>query len=106
MQYNNTNLRDLIEFLKGQPQHKKISIGFGSPHSDRGAYENLAFEPFENTTIGEMLYHAESAVGKTFEGWKGGDFTMDLHTSVYIGEYGECGDPITPFHFKVWGVEY
>lgn len=27
---------------------------------------------------------------------------MGQWTSVYIGNYGECGDEITPIHFKYW----
>jgi hypothetical protein len=95
-------LEDLINFLKEQDPKLIVNDGFGYPHSDRGSYENLAFDPVEKTTFGEMLKHADSAVGKTFKGWKGGDFKMDLYTSCYIGKYGECGEPITSAHFKLW----
>ncbi len=62
----------------------------------------LAFSPTEKTTFGEMLKHAKSALGETFEGWKGGDYTMDEYTDCHIGEYGTCGEEITTAHFRLW----
>lgn len=101
---NHTTLGILIDWLKTQNPKLVVKDGFGSPHSDRGSYDELAFTPKDEATIGEMLRQAKSAVGKTFTGWKGGDYKMDLDTPVYIGEYGECGDAITPITFKYWLV--
>jgi hypothetical protein len=100
--YNHTTLGILIDWLEKQDQDLIVQDGFGSPHSDRGSYEELAFDPVSEARLGDMLKYAKSAVGATYEGWKGGDYTMGLHTSVYIGEYGEEGDAITPTHFKYW----
>jgi hypothetical protein len=100
--YNNTTLGDLIDWLEKQDPDTVVEDGFGSPHSDRGSYDELAFDPEPEARLGDMLKHALSADGATFQGWKGGDFKMGRHTSVYIGEYGMCGDPITPTHFKYW----
>ena len=98
----NMTLGDLIKWLKEQNADDVVLDGFGSPHSDRGDYSELAFKPVEKTTFGEMLKHAESAVGKKFTGYKGGEYIMREYTSVYIGCYGDCGDEITPIHFKYW----
>ena len=100
--YNPTTLGILIDWLAQQDQELIVKDGFGAPHSDRGSYAELAFAPREEAHIGDMLNYALSAVGGTFIGWKGGEFTMDRSTPVYIGEYGECGDAITPTHFKYW----
>jgi hypothetical protein len=100
--YSNTTLGDLIEFLKTMNPEIIVKDGFGHPHSDRGNYDELAFDPMPESKIRDMLENAESAVGKTFDGWKGGEYIMDLGTPVYIGEFGNCGDPITPIHFKYW----
>jgi len=100
--YNNTTLGDLIRWLETQDEDLIVKDGFSSPHSDRGSYEELAFTPEAEARLGDMLASAKSAVGATFIGWKGGEFTMKDYTSVYIGKYGECGDPITPIHFKYW----
>ena len=98
----NMTLGKLIEWLEAQDQDLIVKDGFGSPHSDRGSYYELAFSPEPESKISEMLTHAKSALGATFTGWKGGDFKMGEWTSVYIGKYGECGDEITPIHFKYW----
>ena len=95
-------LKELIEWLEQQDQSATVKDGFGSPHSDRGNYENLAFNPVEETTFGAMLKHAKSAMGATFIGWKGGEFTMDEYTYCHIGENGVCGEEITSAHLKLW----
>ena len=100
--YNHTTLGDLIDWLKAQDQNLIVKDGFSSPHSDRGSYDELAFRPEEEAKISDMLRHAESAIGATFAGYKGGEYEMDRHTPVYIGKYGDCGDAITPIHFKYW----
>lgn len=102
MNVGNFDLGQLISWLKQQDPNQKVKNGFGYPHTDRGYYENLAFDPVEETTFGEMLDHAQSALGETFEGWKGGDFEMDEYSSVLIGEYGKCGEHITSTHLKYW----
>ncbi len=99
---NNTRLGMLIEWLESQDGEMVVKDGFSSPHSDRGSYDELAFTPKAEAKIADMLAHARSALGETFEGWKGGEFTMNEHTPVYIGEFGNCGEPITPTHFKYW----
>jgi len=97
-------LGDLIEWLEKQDQTLVVKDGFGSPHSDRGDYYDLAFDPLPEAKISEMLKHARNADGEIFQGYKGGDFKMDRDTRVHIGEYGECGDPITIITFKYWAL--
>lgn len=98
----NMTLGELIDWLEKQDQTLIVKDGFGSPHSDRGSYDELAFTPEPKTTIGEMLSYAKSAEGCVFEGWKGGDFLMTRETPVYIGECGTCGEEITQTHLKYW----
>lgn len=98
----NMTLGKLIEWLEQQNPDLIVPDGFSSPHSDRGDYSELAFSPEPQSRIGDMLAHAKSALGATFEGWKGGGFTMHEHVSVYIGDYGECGEEITTRCFKYW----
>ncbi|HCU06466.1 MAG TPA: hypothetical protein DIC42_02630 [Holosporales bacterium] len=99
---NHTTLGILIGWLEKQDQNLIVDDGFGYPHSDRGDYSELAFNPLPKAKIDEMLAHAKGAVGATFTGWKGGEYIMEESTPVYIGDYGECGDAITPTHFKYW----
>lgn len=100
--YANMTLGKLIEWLEAQDPELIVKDGFGSPHSDRGDYSELAFSPVNEAKIGDMLTYAKSAVGSTYTGYKGGEFEMSLRTSVYIGEYGYCGEEITSTHFKYW----
>lgn len=87
------NLGQLIDGLKGvQEQDRKVPKGFVKAHSWRGVYAELAFEPASGVTIAEMLKEAESAVGKTFTGYKGGDFRMDRETDIHISFSGESYD--------------
>ncbi len=99
----NKTLGDLIEWLRSQDASRVVPYAFGSPHSDRGSYRDLAFAPEESSTIGAMLAHAEAAVGRTFEGYKGGSFTMGDWSNVKIGDWGICGENITDAHFILGG---
>ncbi len=53
------NLIELIEFLEKQNQDIVVPMGFSNPHSYRGNYIDLAFEPKENVTVREMLKDAQ-----------------------------------------------
>lgn len=79
-------LGELIKLLEGFQPAKEVAVGFSDPHSWRGIYSELAFVLTENVTIGSMLADAKSAVGTTYEGYKGGDFTMGEYSDVYIVE--------------------
>ena len=79
-------LAELITALRAQPQDKKVRLGFCNPHSYRGFYDELAFEPLSDTTVGEMLTCAEKAVGSTYTGYKGGEYEMWPHTRVWIND--------------------
>ena len=41
-----------------------------------------------NPTVQEWIDVLKEAIGKTFTGYKGGDFTMGKGTPVYLAEYG------------------
>ena len=43
----------------------------------------------ENPTVAEWIDVLKEAAGKTFTGYKGGDFTMGKGTPVYLAEYGD-----------------
>ena len=90
-------LGELIQKLEEADPNLTVRMGFGSPHSYRGYYDELAFEPAPNVPVGSMLKAARSALGKTFTGYKGGEFTMDKYTNVWISRYGEAsGQTIGP----------
>lgn len=89
-------LGELIEFLETKDLDKIVPLGFYNPHSYRGNYYDLAFEPKENVTVGQMLASARDAGGKTYNGWKGGEYKMDEYTDVWLAEQGSTGESIGP----------
>ena len=90
-------LGELIAALEKLNPELEVPLGFGEPHSYRGDYYDLAFEPKRNVTVGEMLADAKSALGTTYQGYKGGDFTMNEWTTCWLAEYGSTGETIGPY---------
>ena len=89
-------LKELIDFLESKDPTIILPLGFNNPDSYRGYYEELAFEPAENISIGEMLKCAIEALGSTYTGYKGGEYTMGEYTDVYLANWGETGESIGP----------
>ena len=90
-------LQQLIRALRAANPALVVRYGFGAPMSFRSDYSELAFEPRGNVTVAEMLAFAEQALEATFEGYKGGFFTMHEYSPVWIAEYGSStGDGIGP----------
>ncbi|HEX6939884.1 MAG TPA: hypothetical protein VF158_10770 [Longimicrobiales bacterium] len=96
----------LIGALEALPADRDIT-GFGGPHSYRGYYEDLAFEPSEAVqTVADLLATCRGCMGRVFEGYKGGEYVMGEITPVWIALYGTTGprlmaldtdsDPIRP----------
>ncbi len=90
------NLQDLIDRLAACDPATPVALGFHNPHSYRGSFYQVAFEPLENTTAGAMYEAARSALGATYQGYKGGDFIMDKWTTCNLANYGDCGETIGP----------
>jgi hypothetical protein len=93
-------LIEVIEFLEQQDARKVLPHGFKRPHSYRGYYEKLAFEPAENVSIGDMWECAKFANGREFSGYKGGEYLMGDYTDVYLANYGECGESLSLLTLK------
>ena len=90
-------LDELIVALEAADPTLVLPLGFSNPHSYRGDYMDLAFELTANVTVGAMLADARSARGATYQGWKGGDNTMDAHTACWLDEEGRGdGETIGP----------
>lgn len=85
---------------------KSVSVNFDFEYayptklcSWRGIYRELAiqfeFDPpadGEQTTVEDVLEEFKSAIGKTFTGYKGGDFVMGKNTPVWVARYGNSGN--------------
>jgi hypothetical protein len=92
-------LGDLAKGLADAPTPLPVVYDVGGspfdPGSYRGYYADLAFDSKDSSvSAGELLAEAQGAIGKTFTGYKGGDFTMDADTPLWRANYGHCGRAI------------
>lgn len=83
-------LAELITALEAADPDQTVRHGFANPHSYRGDYMDLAFEHAPNVTVASMLEAARSALGTTYQGYKGGDFTMSGHTWCWLSMQGDA----------------
>lgn len=81
----------LMEAYRGT--YKEISIRFG-------------FHPeHQPPTLVQFKNEVESCIGSTFEGYKGGWFTMNENTPVWVDNYGKCTSTmVTGVSVYGWGV--
>ena len=91
----------LVEFDNG-----KIPTQFSSW---RGSYCELALEyKDEGICFADSLYiNAFNANGSIFEGYKGGNFEMDLNTPIHQANYGDVGVKINNEYneYKIVGIK-
>lgn len=81
-------IEDLIDHLRSLPEGTPVPFLAYSGDSYRGYYERFALAPGEGEARSVADYLEEDVIGKTFTGYKGGDFTMDARTIVHCNEYG------------------
>lgn len=76
---------DLIPtgFSSWRGSYDELAITFGS---GRDLYGREDFSKIAN-----LLKEAKSCVGKTFHGYKGGDFVMTKNTPLWVSNYGSSG---------------
>lgn len=88
-------LYELIKRLKGYNPNTVVRQGFSNPHSYQGIYEDLAFEPVSNVSIGYLIEVAKSANGMTCFGNSGEEHVMDGFSFVHLAYRGETGELLT-----------
>jgi hypothetical protein len=84
-------LVELITWLKKCPSTAAVKFSNGQHpgglYSYRGNYADLAIEHYPPDTgyisVERLLSHAQDCVGKTFLGYKGGEFVMNERTNVW-----------------------
>jgi hypothetical protein len=81
-------LGTLIRLLETLPPDRVCPVGLHKPHSWRGIYSSLAFEPGPPMPVRQILNAARQCVGRSFEGYKGGEYAMDLCTPVHVAIWG------------------
>jgi hypothetical protein len=84
-----TTLREVQAFLQTVDTDFVFSIGFRSPHSWRGVYSEVAFQSRPSVGPRCMLDAIEEATSKTFEGWKGGEYSYNLDNHGHLEAGGE-----------------
>jgi hypothetical protein len=90
-------LGQIIDVLKRKDQtlpvlYDFVHFGPEGIASYRGSYEQLALGYSTNRIyVGQLLKLCEDAVGKEFQGWKGGDYIMGRDTPVWVANPGESG---------------
>ena len=90
-------LSELIDYLEKADQSKIVPVGFDKAYSYRGDYSELAFRQANNVPVTRMLQVAKGALGATFQGYKGGQYTMDDYALVHLTpSESECGEEIGP----------
>jgi len=77
-----------INLLKSADPEKYVSYSLGDLHSFRGEPLHLAIYHSNGATVKEMLDHAKEALGKTFQGYKGGEYVMHENTEIHFAHYG------------------
>lgn len=84
------NLNQITDFLYKVYSSTSIPCSFSNPHSYRGYYTELGIEMYtdKNSTVGDFISVLNSAYGETYEGYKGGNFTMGGTSRVYVAWEG------------------
>lgn len=96
----------LVDNMEPDEDHTWLSFEFGSCgvtgiDSFRGYYDELAlsYGDDEILELADFLGILKDALGKTFIGYKGGDFTMHEHTPIWVANYSRTS------YTKVIGIE-
>jgi len=56
--------------------------------------------PGKGKEVGVLLVQARHAVGHVFHGYKGGSYTMDENTRLWMANHGNVGRRITHVEFR------
>lgn len=95
-------LGSLIEILKTAHPARMVPIGWNGAFSYRGDYAQLGVQRAKNVFVGDMLKILEQALGRTYHGYKGGEYVMSEYVDVYLVESAsECGEQIGPTFLKM-----
>ena len=95
-------IKELIKILEKEDPNRIMKKGFHQAHAYRGFYAELAVEPAENVLIKEMIETLKGALSMTFEGYKGGMYTMYETTDVWMAMWGDLGYPLSPGLLECW----
>lgn len=83
------NIKEFKEYCKNNGLFTMTKIRFTDTFSSRACYSDLGvsfeLDGEENgTTLLDNLNVLENAIGETYEGYKGGEFEMDLYSEIWL----------------------
>ncbi len=93
-------LGHLTDVVLAMPSYGRVSIdgktGLCGEHSYRGYYDDLAFDTCScPTPKDDAVAMLKRAVSDTYTGYKGGDYTYNRNTPLWVASYGCCGSAVT-----------
>jgi hypothetical protein len=88
-------LGDILEYVGSMPPKTSFAVGLENPHSNRGDYSEVGFEAGPSMTAQELFEVLASTMGRSFRGWKGGDYIMVSDTKAHFSIAGETGTRLT-----------
>ena len=104
-------LGELIKAMELVPAGNDVVFDFnhhvpGEIDSYCGYYEQLAIAPAKGTPpkAKDFLASLKECVGKTFTGYRGGEYLMDEDTPTWVADYGNTSSTkISGVHISRWG---
>ncbi len=109
--FSGLRLGQIISALETAEADHSVEFDFGgfAPgkiNSYRGYYCDLALSfTDERTTVARLLTALKAADGQIFEGYKGGEYIMDLETPVWVANYGDShGVAVVRVDCQSWRV--
>jgi hypothetical protein len=90
------NIKDLVDLLDSLNSLDSNAYIYGVSRefdSYRGYYEHIAVAPNDThkMSLAAFINLLVAQVGRTYTGYKGGDYTMGKQTEVFVAHYGCCG---------------
>lgn len=73
-------------FASWRGSYSEIALGY-----ELSGYDNHA-KHFDNVKVTDFTKMVEDAIGQTYTGWKGGEFTMNKNTPVWVANPGNSGN--------------
>lgn len=105
-------LGEIILKLENMPPDAPVRFDFdsnvGGLDSWRGSYSELAlgYQDDEPITVNDLLNDCRFSVGKTYEGYKGGEFKMGRQTPVWVANWGESGASVKDkYDYETVGIK-
>ena len=95
-EYGTMSLGALINALESTKDDALVYFDFcgftpGEIDSYRGYYDHLAIEPLRGVSapsVAQFISSLRDCEANTYTGYKGGDYTMDLETPIWVSFYG------------------